>query len=52
MFLHLLGAAVFAAGIAWGGARLVTWQEPQAAPTGDTSAEAGTRAAHRGTEAR
>ena len=52
VFLHLLGAAVFAAGIAWVGARLVTWQEPQAAPTGDTSAEAGTRAAHRGTEAR
>ncbi|HIY24878.1 MAG TPA: COX15/CtaA family protein [Candidatus Brachybacterium merdigallinarum] len=27
VFLHLMGAALFAAGIAWVGARLVTWEE-------------------------
>lgn len=31
VFLHLIGAALFGAGIAWVGARLVTWQEPQPA---------------------
>src|SRR5699024_7443165 len=28
--LHVIGAALFAASIAWVGARLVTWQEPGA----------------------
>ena len=31
VFLHMIGAALFAASIAWVGARLVTWQEPGAA---------------------
>lgn len=35
VFLHLIGAALFGAAIAWVGARLVTWQEPEAAGTGD-----------------
>ncbi|WP_422117400.1 COX15/CtaA family protein [Brachybacterium sp. UNK5269] len=29
VFLHLIGAALFAAAIAWLGARLVTWQDPE-----------------------
>ena len=33
VFLHLIGAALFGAGIAWVGARLVTWQEPGTSPT-------------------
>ena len=38
VFLHLIGAALFGAGIAWVGARLVTWQEPHpaAAAAGDS----------------
>lgn len=28
VFFHLIGAACFAAGVTWVGARLVTWQEP------------------------
>ncbi|MGP9537113.1 COX15/CtaA family protein [Brachybacterium sp. AOP43-C2-M15] len=32
VFLHLIGAAVFAAAIAWVGARLVTWQVLDPAP--------------------
>lgn len=28
VFFHVVGAALFAGGIAWVGARLVTWQEP------------------------
>lgn len=35
VFLHLIGAALFAAAIAWVGARLVTWQDP--APATGTS---------------
>lgn len=31
VFLHLIGAALFGAGIAWVGARLFTWQEPHPA---------------------
>src|SRR5699024_4707071 len=40
VFFHLAGAAMFAAGIAWVGTRLLTWQAPagtaagSAAPTG------------------
>ena len=30
VFLHLIGAALFGAAIAWVGARLVTWQEATA----------------------
>lgn len=45
VFLHLIGAALFAAAIAWVGARLVTWQEPEAAPAAE-------HVAHTGTEAR
>lgn len=39
VFFHLLGAALFAAGIAWVGARLITWRtaesEAQTAPPAD-----------------
>lgn len=41
VFLHLVGAALFAAGIAWVGARLVTWQDPAgAAPAEPVTAQA------------
>ncbi|HEX7352082.1 COX15/CtaA family protein [Brachybacterium sp.] len=33
VFLHLIGAALFAATIAWVGARLVTWQDAAQAPS-------------------
>ncbi len=33
VFLHLIGAALFAATIAWVGARLVTWQDAAPAPS-------------------
>jgi heme a synthase len=36
VFLHLIGAALFAASIAWVGARLVTWQDPAAADSPQT----------------
>ena len=32
VFFHLLGAALFAAGIAWVGARLVTWRAAESDP--------------------
>lgn len=35
VFLHLIGAALFAAAIAWVGARLVTWQDPSPTPEAD-----------------
>lgn len=44
VFLHLIGAALFASSIAWVGARLVTWQEQVSPGTGQGALE--------GTEAR
>lgn len=44
VFLHLIGAALFGAGIAWVGARLFTWQEPQPAAVTTTDAPPSTEA--------
>lgn len=49
VFLHMIGAALFAATIAWVGARLVTWQDADPAP-GASAPDASTT--HDATEAR
>jgi len=38
VFLHLIGASLFAATIAWVGARLVTWQDAAPAPSSSQTA--------------
>ena len=44
VFLHLIGAALFAAAIAWVGARLVTWQEPNTTPAAESIPHTSTEA--------
>lgn len=53
VFLHLIGAALFAATIAWVGSRLVTWQDDPTAHSPEATAAAGSGdLAHDSSEAR
>lgn len=50
VFFHVIGAALFAAGIAWVGARLVTWQQP--GPAAEAAPVAHHTTPHHTTESR
>lgn len=52
VFLHMIGAALFSATIAWVGARLVTWQETDSAASAAGSHDGPHSLTHDSTEAR